>query len=94
MSAKDRRTYRLVRHGSGKSLACGHLTELNRKLTHGELKKPYRDDAILETIIERGNPREAAYVGHLRRALTCLGSRPGNDQGNAILEFVLTRFDR
>lgn len=48
-------------------LACRHLTELNRKLAHGELKKPYRDDPILETIIERGNKHEAAYVEHLRR---------------------------
>ena len=47
-------------------LACRHLTELNRKLAHGELKKPYRDDPILETIIARGNEHEAAYVEQLR----------------------------
>ena len=47
-------------------LACRHLTVLNRRLTYGELERPYRDDPILETIIERGNQHEAAYVHHLR----------------------------
>lgn len=48
-------------------LACRHLTELNRKLANGELEKPYREDPILETIIERGNEHEAAYVEYLRK---------------------------
>lgn len=48
-------------------LACRHLTELNRKLARGELEKPYRDDPILETIIERGNEHEASYVEQLRQ---------------------------
>ena len=48
-------------------LACQYLTDLNRKVAEGQLEKPYRDDPILETIIERGNEHEAAYVEHLRR---------------------------
>ena len=46
-------------------LACKHLTELNRLAAEGELKKPFRSDPILETLIERGNQHEQAYVDSL-----------------------------
>ncbi len=47
-------------------LACRHLTSLNRKVALGEIKKPYRDDAFLKRIIERGLAHEKSYVDFLR----------------------------
>ena len=47
-------------------LACKHLTELNRLAAEGEPKKPFRSDPILETLIERGNQHEQAYVDSLK----------------------------
>ena len=35
-------------------LACRHLTELNRLAAIGEVEKPIRTDALLDTLIERG----------------------------------------
>ena len=47
-------------------LACKHLTELNRMAAEGVLEKPFRTDPILETLIERGNQHEEAYVDSLK----------------------------
>jgi predicted RecB family nuclease len=47
-------------------LSCRHLTELNRKVALGELKKPHWTDPQLEILIQRGHDHEKAYVDHLR----------------------------
>lgn len=48
-------------------LSCQHLTHLNRRAADGELERPIRRDAMLETLIERGLEHEKAFVEHLRR---------------------------
>ncbi|MCB9925601.1 MAG: TM0106 family RecB-like putative nuclease [Planctomycetaceae bacterium] len=47
-------------------LACRHLTSLNRKSALGEIHKPFRHDALLESLIERGLDHEKAYIEFLR----------------------------
>ncbi len=47
-------------------LSCAHLTELNRLVANGKLQKPYRNDPILEVLIERGIAHEKAFVDALR----------------------------
>ena len=51
-------------------LACGHLTQLEQKRANGEIKKPHRNNAFLDRIIERGLDHEKAYVKHLKRTHT------------------------
>lgn len=48
-------------------LSCFHLTQLNRKVALGELKKPYRKDPSLEILAQRGREHEAAFVEYLKR---------------------------
>lgn len=47
-------------------LSCRHLTELNRKVALGELKRPYWTDPQLEILIKRGQDHEKAYVEFLK----------------------------
>src|SRR5688572_19024523 len=47
-------------------LACGHLTELSRKVALGELTKPMWHDPALAVLEKRGLEHEQAYVDHLR----------------------------
>jgi predicted RecB family nuclease len=47
-------------------LSCRHLTELNRKVALGELKKPHWTDPQLEILIQRGQQHEKDYVNFLR----------------------------
>jgi len=47
-------------------MACGHLSQLERKRALGQLEKPHRKNAFLERIIERGLEHEKAYVNHLK----------------------------
>ena len=46
-------------------LSCRHLTELNRKVALGELKRPHWNDPSLEVLEQRGRDHEAAYVSFL-----------------------------
>jgi predicted RecB family nuclease len=46
-------------------LGCAHLTELNRKVAIGEIKKATYYDPALDVLIKRGRDHEAAYVAHL-----------------------------
>jgi predicted RecB family nuclease len=48
-------------------LGCSHLTQLNRKVALGELKKPAYYDPTLEVLIQRGKDHEAAYIRHLEK---------------------------
>jgi predicted RecB family nuclease len=48
-------------------LACHHLTELNRKVALGELKRPHWTDPQLEILIQRGHDHEKGYVDFLKR---------------------------
>ena len=43
-------------------LSCSHLTQLSRRTALGELTRPFRHDPLLETLIERGQQHEEAYV--------------------------------
>ena len=47
-------------------LACGHLSDLDRRAARGELERPVRKDPVLELLQERGLEFERAYVDHLR----------------------------
>ncbi|MBT1688491.1 TM0106 family RecB-like putative nuclease [Dawidia soli] len=46
-------------------LACPHLTQLNRRVTLGEFRSPYRNDPSLEILIKRGREHEQAFVEYL-----------------------------
>src|SRR3954466_7499162 len=46
-------------------LYCNHLTELNRQVAAGVLKRPYRNDPALEVLAQRGREHEEAYIKHL-----------------------------
>jgi predicted RecB family nuclease len=47
-------------------LYCHHLTELNRQVALGQLKRPYRNDPALEVLEKRGREHEQAYVDYLK----------------------------
>ena len=47
-------------------LGCKHLTQLNRSVALGEIKKPDWNDPALAILAKRGAEHEKAYVGHLR----------------------------
>lgn len=48
-------------------LRCKHLTQLERKVGLGELKRPSYRDPSLDVLIQRGQEHEAAYVDHLSK---------------------------
>ncbi len=48
-------------------LSCQHLTQLNRSVALGELKKPMWSDPALEVLIARGREHEDAYIEFLKR---------------------------
>lgn len=48
-------------------LSCEHLTQLERKVALGELKRPSYRDPSLDVLIQRGREHEAAYVNHLSK---------------------------
>lgn len=48
-------------------LSCKHLTQLNRLVAQGELKKPTWRDPALDVLIQRGKEHEAAYVEYLSK---------------------------
>lgn len=48
-------------------LRCKHLTQLERKVALGELKRPSYRDPSLDVLIQRGREHEAAYVNHLSK---------------------------
>jgi uncharacterized protein len=48
-------------------LACQHLSELNRKVARGQLKKPIWNDPALAVLEQRGLEHEQAYVDYLKR---------------------------
>jgi uncharacterized protein len=47
-------------------LGCHHLTQLNLRAAHGELKRPYYNDPTLEVLREKGIEHEAQYLSHLK----------------------------
>jgi uncharacterized protein len=63
-------------------LSCNHLTQLNRKHAHGELKRPERNNRFLDRIIDRGLEHEAAYINHLKA-----------DQSLTVVEFEYNEKD-
>lgn len=68
-------------------LSCEHLTALNRQVAIGELKRPYRKDAAVEALMQRGALHEAAYVEFLRgRGLSVVDLR---GQGQEATEAAL-----
>lgn len=46
-------------------LSCAHLTQLQRQVALGEIKKPSYRDPSLDVLIQRGKDHEAAYVEFL-----------------------------
>ena len=70
-------------------LACGHLTELNRLVSEGTLKRPFRNDPVLETLIERGNIHENSYVDHLNgTGLAVIDVGVGSDRADRTIEAI------
>jgi uncharacterized protein len=47
-------------------LACRHLTALDLRAAHGEIKPRYRSDPTFEALIERGEKHERDYLEFLR----------------------------
>jgi uncharacterized protein len=47
-------------------LGCKHLTQLNRSVSLGEMKKPDWNDPALAILAKRGEEHETAYVEHLK----------------------------
>ncbi len=57
-------------------LGCNHLTQLNRLVAAGIIKRPSWYDPSLEILIQRGQEHEAAYVQHLiHKGLTVVSLR-------------------
>ncbi|MBX2898579.1 MAG: hypothetical protein KF775_02955 [Cyclobacteriaceae bacterium] len=48
-------------------LSCDHLTQLERKVALGEIRKPSYRDPSLDILIQRGKDHEAAYVQFLSK---------------------------
>lgn len=47
-------------------LACGHLTQLSRKVALKEIEKPSWIDPSLKILMDRGDEHEAAYIEYLK----------------------------
>src|SRR4051794_20727112 len=47
-------------------LACRHRTGLDLAVAHGEKRRPYHEDPLLELLWQRGFEHEKAYVDSLR----------------------------
>lgn len=58
-------------------LACGHLTQLGRKVALKELDPPSWIDSDLKILMERGTEHETAYLEHLKS----IGNRVENLMG-------------
>lgn len=73
-------------------LGCRHLTQLNRLVALGQMKKPDWNDPALAILAKRGDEHEAAYVEHLRKkGLTVVDIR--NKPLEATLEAMQKGFD-
>ena len=47
-------------------LACSHTTQLNRQYVDGDIKLEYREDPMLDLLIELGEKHEQAYLDFLK----------------------------
>ncbi|QEG24776.1 TM0106 family RecB-like putative nuclease [Mariniblastus fucicola] len=47
-------------------LACSHTTQLNRQYVDGDIKLEYREDPMLDLLIELGENHEQAYLEYLK----------------------------
>ena len=73
-------------------LGCRHLTTLDRELAHGRRAKPTFQDPSLETLEQRGDAHERAYLEQLKkthRRVEVLGK--GSIQDNRDRTLVLMR---
>lgn len=59
--------FRLSATDLSNHLSCSHLTQLNRLVALGELKRPKWYDPSLEILIQRGQEHEAAYIEYLKK---------------------------
>lgn len=50
-------------------LSCRHRTALEMAEARGKVKRPFRDDPLLEVLAERGQEHEVASVNALEAAL-------------------------
>ncbi|HEY4654290.1 MAG TPA: TM0106 family RecB-like putative nuclease [Cyclobacteriaceae bacterium] len=57
--------FRLSATDLSNHLSCGHLTQLNRLVASGKIKKPDWHDPSLDVLILRGHEHESAYVKYL-----------------------------
>lgn len=62
----DSGTFFLAATDLSNHLSCQHLTQLNRRVALGEIKKPAWRDPSLDVLIKRGEEHEAAYVAYLK----------------------------
>jgi predicted RecB family nuclease len=63
----ENKSYRLFATDLSNHLSCEHLTQLNRLVALGEIKKPSWRDPSLDVLIQRGQEHEAAYLDHLKK---------------------------
>src|SRR5687767_605622 len=47
-------------------VACPHLTQLESRVSRGELKQPFLEDEYTELLRRKGEEHEAAYLGRLK----------------------------
>src|SRR5262249_39511904 len=65
MFRDDQRRLRFSATDVSNHLGCGHRTQLDRLAAFRELNRPFRDDAGMDALRERGLRHERAYLEHL-----------------------------
>jgi predicted RecB family nuclease len=69
-------------------LGCGHLSRLELAVAEGHTRRPYRNDPIVDLLMERGREHEAGYLKHLRAqklGVVEIRTAPGADNFEATL---------
>jgi len=69
-------------------LGCGHLSRLELAVAEGSGRRPYRNDPIVDLLMERGREHEAGYLKHLRAqklGVVEIRTAPGSDNFEATL---------
>jgi uncharacterized protein len=69
-------------------LGCGHLSRLELAVAEGSTRRPYRNDPIVDLLMERGREHEVGYLKHLRAqklGVVEIRTAPGADNFEATL---------
>src|SRR5258705_2763167 len=71
-------------------LGCRHRTALDMAVAHGDRKRPYNPDPLLEILWKRGAEHEKAYVESLRKTRDTLADLADAGDSAARVEATLT----